>query len=110
MNISNGSNRIVSLTITEKLITVYLSNGRVVSNPLEWYPRLRKASSAQRKAFKISGGGYAVHWEDIDEDLSAEGLARGVPSFEYGKSIGRLPRWSPAAKATRSARRLKRAR
>jgi uncharacterized protein DUF2442 len=102
MSISDDSTKIVSLTFTSKLITVHLSNGQVVSNPLEWYPRLYKASAAQRKDFEISGGGYAVHWEELDEDLSAEGLARGVPSFEYRKPIPRVPRRKVAA------RRLKR--
>ena len=105
MSISDHSSRIVSLTLTSKLIRVHLSNGQIVINPLEWYPRLCKASAAQRNAFEISGGGYAVHWEELDEDLSAEGLARGIPSFEYRKSARRVPGRKAAARPSRRLRR-----
>ena len=90
MSTSDKTIKIVSLAVTDRLITVHLSDGRVVSNPLAWYPRLRRARPAQRKAFEISGGGYAVHWKALDEDLSAQGLARGIPSVEYRKPGRRL--------------------
>jgi hypothetical protein len=83
MNTSNKSARIVSLTVTDQHLTASLSDGRIVSNPLDWYPRLRKASATDRNAFEISGGGYGVHWEKLDEDLSAAGIAEGIPSVEY---------------------------
>jgi hypothetical protein len=50
------------------------------SVPLIFYPRLYNANTAQRKNWKISGGGYGIHWPDIDEDLSVEGLLRGAPA------------------------------
>jgi hypothetical protein len=106
MSISETSAKILSVTFTDRLITVRLSDGRIVSNPLEWYPRLHRASPAERNAFEISGGGYGVHWEDLDEDLSALGLAQGVPSVEYRKSTGRLPRGAGGV-PPRPARRLK---
>ena len=83
MNTSNLSARIISLVITDHYLTARLRDGRVVSNPLEWYPRLLKASSEDRQAFEISGDGYGVHWETLDEDLSAKGIAAGIPSVEY---------------------------
>jgi hypothetical protein len=48
--------------------------------PMVWYPRLLDATPAQRKNWKIAGGGYGIHWPDLDEDLSTEGLLRGAPA------------------------------
>jgi len=53
--------------------------GRVISVPLVWYPRLLDATAAQRNNWKIAGG-YGIHWPEIDEDLSTEGLLRGAPA------------------------------
>jgi hypothetical protein len=55
-----------------------LSNGVIV--PLTWYPRLLSATMEQRSRWKVSGAGYGIHWPDIDEDLSTEGLLRGAPA------------------------------
>ncbi len=55
-------------------------DGRTISVPPVWYPRLLKATESQRKNWRISGGGYGIHWEDVDEDLSTEGLLRGAPA------------------------------
>lgn len=55
-------------------------DGRTISVPLAWYPRLLQARPKQRNNFKVSGGGYGIHWPDIDEDLSTEGLLRGAPA------------------------------
>ena len=75
--------KIRSLSFTRSHLTAKFSNGRTVSNPLKWYPRLWKATANDRNAFEFSGGGYGVHWERLDEDLSAKGIADGVPSIEY---------------------------
>ena len=83
MNTSIPPARILSLVVTDHHLTARLHDGRVVSNPLEWYPRLLKASPEDRRAFEISGDGYGVHWESLDEDLSAKGIAAGIPSLEY---------------------------
>ena len=48
--------------------------------PLAWYPRLFNATAAERKNWRVAGGGYGIHWPDIDEDLSTEGLFRGAPA------------------------------
>lgn len=65
---------------TEDVIAVDLEDGRTVSVPLAWFPRLLHASHAQRTRWEVSGGGYGVHWPEIDEDLSTEGLLRGAPA------------------------------
>ena len=72
--------RVADVEITDELLTVRLMDGRIISVPLSWYPRLANASPAQRNNWLISGGGYGLHWEDIDEDLSTEGLLRGAPA------------------------------
>ena len=55
-------------------------DGRVITVPLVWYPRLLDATETERNNWQISGGGYGIHWPDIDEDLSTEGLLRGAPA------------------------------
>jgi hypothetical protein len=55
-------------------------DGRAIIVPLAWYPRLLHATAEQRGNWKIAGGGYGIHWPDIDEDLSVEGLLRGLPA------------------------------
>jgi hypothetical protein len=72
--------RVADVTITKERITVALRDGRTVSAPLTWYPRLQRASPKQRKNWQIAGGGYGIHWPDVDEDLSTEGLLRGAPA------------------------------
>lgn len=72
--------RVTDLEITEDTLSVQLMDGRTISVPLVWYPRLLNATEAQRKNWKISGGGYGIHWPDVDEDLSTEGLLRGAPA------------------------------
>jgi hypothetical protein len=57
-------------------------DGRVISVPLAWFPRLAAATPKQRAHREIAGGGYGIHWPEIDEDLSVEGLLRGAPSGE----------------------------
>ena len=83
MSTSNPATKLLSVVVTDHHLTARLHDGRVVSNPLEWYPRLLKASPDDRQAFEISGGGYGVHWEKLDEDLSAKGIAAGIPSAEF---------------------------
>ncbi len=71
--------RVADMEFTEDMLTVQLMDGRRISVPLVWYPRLLNATEEQRKNWRISGGGYGLHWEDVDEDLSTEGLLRGAP-------------------------------
>jgi hypothetical protein len=72
--------RVLDVAFNDDALSVSLRDGRVISVPLVWYPRLLNATSAQRKNWKIAGGGYGIRWPDIDEDLSTEGLLRGAPA------------------------------
>jgi len=71
--------RIHDVEFSEHSMTVHLVDGRSVSVPMEWYPRLANATSAQRKNWEFAGGGYGLHWPDVDEDLSIEGILNGIP-------------------------------
>jgi hypothetical protein len=72
--------RVADVEVTEDELCVRLMDGRRISVPLAWYPRLLNATNAQRKNWEIIGGGYGIRWEDVDEDLSTEGLLRGAPA------------------------------
>ena len=72
--------RIKAIEVTPEVITAHLADGRVISVPLAWSWRLSNATAAQRTHFEIIGDGHGVHWPDIDEDLSAEGMLHGVPA------------------------------
>jgi hypothetical protein len=65
---------------TDDALVVRIADGRTISAPLTWYPRLLHASSAQRRNWVLAGAGYGVHWPDLDEDLSVEGLLKGQPA------------------------------
>jgi hypothetical protein len=69
-----------NVRFTERAIIVYLEDGRAISAPLDWYPRLREATKQQRDHWEIAGAGYGIHWPEIDEDLSVDGLLRGTPA------------------------------
>ena len=58
----------------EKMLHVQLSDGREISAPLNWFPKLRTATSEQRSNWKLIGNGVGIHWDDLDEDLSVAGL------------------------------------
>ena len=72
--------RVLDVQFSDDAISVGLRDGRVISVPLVWYPRLLDATAAQRNNWKSAGAGYGIHWPDIDEDLSTEGLLRGAPA------------------------------
>ncbi|PYR97877.1 MAG: DUF2442 domain-containing protein [Acidobacteria bacterium] len=72
--------RVKSVSVTDEFITFELVDGRVISVPLAWSWRLSDATPAQRNNFEIIGDGYGVHWPDVDEDLSVEGMLHGVPA------------------------------
>jgi hypothetical protein len=72
--------RVADVFFTDEELSVRLMDGRMITVPLVWYPRLLNATDEQRNNWKISGGGYGIHWPDIDEDLSTEGLLRGAPA------------------------------
>ena len=72
--------RVSDVTFSEDSLCVALRDGRRISVPLTWYPNLLRATPAQRNNWKLAGGGYGIHWPDLDEDLSTEGLLRGAPA------------------------------
>lgn len=72
--------RIKKVEVTDDLITAYLFDGRIISVPLAWSWRLSEATSEQRNNYEIMGSGMGVHWPDIDEDISAEGMLYGIPA------------------------------
>jgi hypothetical protein len=72
--------RVKDAIFTDDAISVDLFDGRTITVPLVWYPRLLHATPEQRKNWKISGAGYGIHWPDIDEDLSTQGLLQGAPA------------------------------
>ena len=76
-----------SVTVTEDTLNVDLSDGRTISVPLTWFPRLVYATPEQRENWRLIGRGHGIHWEDIDEDISIEGLIAGKPSSESQSSL-----------------------
>ncbi|MBW4578577.1 MAG: DUF2442 domain-containing protein [Tildeniella nuda ZEHNDER 1965/U140] len=72
--------RVKDVHLTEETISVDLMDGRIITVPLVWYPRLLNATPEQRANWEVCGGGYGIHWEAIDEDLSTEGMLRGAPA------------------------------
>ncbi len=72
--------RIKDINVTEDTITAYLVDGRIISVPLAWSWRLSEATPKQRANYEIIGSGQGVHWPDIDEDISAEGMLYGIPA------------------------------
>jgi hypothetical protein len=74
--------RVRSVRCTEDSLAVDLMDGRTIIVPLAWFPRLLAAAPEQRNRWQPAGGGYGIHWPEIDEDLSTEGLLRGAPAPE----------------------------
>ncbi len=72
--------RVEAVYFTRDSLVVDLVDRRTISVPLSWYPKLFKATPKERANWKVCGGGYGVHWPDLDEDLSTEGLLRGAPA------------------------------
>ena len=88
MNISARitDERVADVRCDDDSLIVDLMDGRTISVPLIWYPRLVKATPAERAVWEIAGGGYGIHWPEIDEDLSTEGLLRGAPAANLRSS------------------------
>ena len=84
---STADERVADVRFDADRLIVDLMDGRTISVPLAWYPRLFDATVAQRQNWRVAGAGYGIHWPDIDEDLSSEGLLRGAPA----------PGWKSAA-------------
>lgn len=67
----------VDVSCTRDALKVVLADGRELTAPLEWFPRLKKATSEQRKKWRLIGGGIGIHWDAVDEDISVETLLSG---------------------------------
>jgi len=76
-----------NVAVTSDTLSVDLSDGRTISVPLSWYPRLLHATPKERKNWRLIGKGQGIHWEGIDEDISVEGLLAGKPSGESQSSF-----------------------
>ncbi len=72
--------RVKHVRCTPDSLVVDLLDGRSISVPLAWYPRLLAATPEQRERWHVAGGGFGIHWPELDEDLSVDGLLRGVPA------------------------------
>jgi hypothetical protein len=93
MSTSQGESRsalALKVTVTDDTLAVDLVDGRTVSVPLAWYPRLAHGSPAEREEWRLIGRGEGIHWPRLDEDLSVDGLLAGRPS---GESQASLERW-----------------
>jgi Protein of unknown function (DUF2442) len=93
----NSEARIHKVKVTSDMITAYLIDGRVLSVPLAWSWRLSETSAAQRANFEIIGDGQGVHWPDVDEDISVDGMLHGVPAHRpqalvHFREVSREPR------------------
>jgi hypothetical protein len=84
--------------VTNDAVVVDLVDGRTISTPLAWYPRLIHGSAAERAKFELIGNGEGIHWPDLDEDLSIEGMLAGQPSREKPESV---ERWLVTRKKTK---------
>lgn len=96
--------------VTEDTLTVELSDGRTISTPLAWFPRLLHGSPRERRNWRLTGRGQGVHWLDLDEDISVEGLLAGRAS---GESQASFKKWLESRrpvpkKRTSAARRTRR--
>ena len=80
--------RIVHVTISEDTLSIDLEDGRTISVPIGWYPRLAYGTQTERANYQLSGAGFGIYWPDLDEDIGVEGLilgkksTEGTPSFE----------------------------
>ena len=78
-----------TVTVTGDVITVELSDGRSISAPLAWYPRLSCGTPEERSNWRLIGGGVGIHWLELDEDISVENLLSGQASGESQRSLKR---------------------
>ena len=85
MNISAriADERVADVRCDDAQLSVDLMDGRTITVPLAWYPRLHRATPDQRARWEPCAGGYGIHWPEVDEDLSTEGLLGGVPAAGF---------------------------
>ena len=88
--------RIARVEVSDESITAHLADGRVISVPLAWSWRLSDATPAQRANWRLIGEGHGVHWPDVDEDISAEGMLSGIPARRPAPRTGAPKARGPA--------------
>lgn len=97
---------------TRDSLVVDLADGRTIKVPLSWYPRLQHGTSKERDNWRLVGAGTGVHWPDLDEDISVDGLLAGLPSAESQSSLeswlASRPKRHPGKRMQRAARRPRR--
>ena len=81
--------RVTALEVSDDVLSVELSDGRTISAPLSWYPRLCDGTAEERGDWRLIGGGRGMHWPQLDEDISVENLVFGKPSTESQASLKR---------------------
>jgi hypothetical protein len=79
-----------NVRVDDEVVTVELDDGRVLSAPIAWYPRLAHGAAAERDEWRLIAGGRGIHWPSLDEDISVENLLAGKPS---GESQASLKQW-----------------
>ncbi len=84
---------IQNVETTDESIRVSLSDGRVVTVPISWYPRLSHARPEHRAQWELIGQGHGIHWPELDEDISVENILFGQPSGEGPRSFARWKDW-----------------
>ena len=84
-----GNVKVQDVVLSEDALTVDLNDGRTLSAPLAWYPRLLHGAPQERRNWRLVGDGEGIHWPDLDEDVSVENLIFGRPSGESQKSFQR---------------------
>ena len=92
---------VTNVVATSDTLTAELDDGRTISVPLTWYPRLMDATDEERKNVQLIGNGEGMHWPDLDEDISVENMLLGRPS---GESSSSLRRWLEARRAGKTPR------
>jgi hypothetical protein len=90
-----------SVTVTKDTLSINLSDGRTISVPMSWFPRLVHATVAERNNWRLIGKGHGIHWPDIDEDISIEGLIAGKAS---GESQASFQKWLDQRSSRRTNR------
>jgi hypothetical protein len=111
------SPRAERVRVTRDSLVVDLVDGRTIIAPLSWYPRLHHGTGPERRDWRLIAGGEGIHWPDLDEDISVDGLLAGSPSGESQASFGewlnlrrrrRSKRLHPPAAASGSSKKRKR--
>jgi hypothetical protein len=96
--------RIRKVRVTRDEITAFLVDGRVISVPLAWSWRLSEATPAQRAHYRLIGTGQGVHWPEVDEDISVEGMLQGSPAPR--RKVSQAPKASPAVRYHATTKRI----